>query len=70
MMALFSAYAGHLSDKHNPGKIASYGMAMIAFALFVIGIFLSENLPLPIIALLLAFLGFGFALFLLPIPMP
>lgn len=66
MMALFSAYAGHLSDRHNPGKIASYGMAMIALALFIIGITLSEKLPLAIIAGLLAFLGFGFALFSSP----
>ena len=66
MMALFSAYAGHLSDKHNPGRIASYGMAIISAALFAIGFLVNETLPLYVLAILLAILGLGFALFSSP----
>ncbi len=66
MMALFSAYAGHLSDKHNPGKIASYGMGTISIALFAIGLLVNETLPLYVLAILLAILGLGFALFSSP----
>lgn len=66
MMALFSAYAGHLSDKHNPGKIASYGMAIISAALFAIGLLVNETLSLYLLAVLLAILGVGFALFSSP----
>jgi len=63
---LFSAYAGHLSDKHNPGRIASYGMAIISAALFAIGFLVNETLPLYVLAILLALLGLGFALFSSP----
>ncbi|HOV72102.1 MAG TPA: MFS transporter [Dysgonamonadaceae bacterium] len=66
MMALFSAYAGHLSDKHNPGKIASYGMGIISAALFAIGLLVNKTLPLYVLAILLAILGVGFALFSSP----
>lgn len=66
MMALFSAYSGHLSDRHNPGKIASYGMMIIAVSLFFIGLLLSKTLPLYVLAIVLAVLGFGFALFSSP----
>ncbi|HRT67665.1 MAG TPA: MFS transporter [Bacteroidota bacterium] len=66
MMALFSAYSGHLSDRHNPGQIASYGMGIIAIALFAIGLLITETLPVYILAILLAILGFGFALFSSP----
>lgn len=66
MMALFSAYAGHLSDKHNPGKIASYGMGIISVALFAIGLLVNKTLPLYVLAILLAILGVGFALFSSP----
>jgi len=66
MMALFSAYFGHLSDKHNPGKIASSGMAIISASLLLIGLLINESLPLYILAILLAILGFGFAVFTSP----
>jgi len=66
MMALFSAYAGHLSDKHNPGEIASYGMAIISVALFAIGFLVSKTFSIYYLALLLAILGLGFALFSSP----
>jgi EmrB/QacA subfamily drug resistance transporter len=66
MMVLFSAYFGHLSDKHNPGKIASYGMAIISIALLLIGLLINETMPIFILAILLAVLGFGFSLFSSP----
>jgi MFS family permease len=66
MMALLSAYAGHLSDRHNPGKIASCGMGIISVSLFAIGLLVNETLPLYVLAILLAVLGVGFALFSSP----
>ncbi|HBZ35675.1 MAG TPA: MFS transporter, partial [Rikenellaceae bacterium] len=53
-------------DKYNPGEIASYGMAIISVALFAIGFLVSKTFPLYFLALLLAILGFGFALFSSP----
>jgi MFS family permease len=65
MMALFSARAGHLSDRIEPRIIASAGMALTTLGLIVL-IFLSGETPLWLIALVLALLGFGFALFSSP----
>ena len=66
IMTLCSAYYDHLSDKNNPGKIASYGMAIISGSLLLIGLLINETIPIFILAILLAILGFGFALFSSP----
>jgi len=36
MMALLSPLAGKLSDKRNPGVIASFGMALTAIGLILL----------------------------------
>ncbi|MEJ5358482.1 MAG: MFS transporter [Desulfobacterales bacterium] len=64
-MALFSPFAGRLSDRLEPRIPASAGMAVTALALGgLMRVAASENL-LPVFAVL-ALLGFGFALFSSP----
>lgn len=65
MMALFSPWAGRLSDRIEPAKIASSGMAILALGLFLLTM-LGPDTPLVILAAILALLGFGFALFSSP----
>jgi len=65
MMAVFSPFAGKLSDKIEPRVVASTGMAFTALSLFLF-IFLSEKTSLAFIVLSLILLGFGFALFSSP----
>lgn len=65
VMALFSPFAGRLSDRIESRVVASWGMALTTAAL-VVFIFLGpETSPLMIIANLML-LGFGFALFSSP----
>jgi len=64
-MALLSPLAGKLSDKKNPGVIASIGMGVISFGLFLF-CFINENTPVPVLAAMLALLGTGFGLFSAP----
>jgi EmrB/QacA subfamily drug resistance transporter len=63
--AVLSPLAGRLSDRIEPGIIASVGMTMSALGLGVFA-FLGENFPVPIIAAVLCFMGIGFALFSSP----
>jgi len=65
MMAVFSPYAGRLSDKIEPRIVASVGMGLIVLGL---GIFASfgEETSLSLVVVNLALLGFGFALFSSP----
>jgi len=65
MQALFSPFAGRLSDKKEPQVLASIGMGLIAVGLIFL-IFLNPNTPLWQIISCLALLGFGFALFSSP----
>jgi MFS family permease len=64
-MAGFSPLAGKLSDRVEPWKIASIGMAMTAAGLIVL-VFVGEATPLYVIAGILIILGIGFALFSSP----
>ena len=64
-MTLLSPLAGKLSDKHNPGVIASAGMGMTALGLILL-CFITVETPFYIIALLLLLMGIGFALFSSP----
>jgi EmrB/QacA subfamily drug resistance transporter len=65
MMAVFSPYAGRLSDRIEPRIVASVGMGLIVLGL---GIFASfgEETSLSLVVVNLALLGFGFALFSSP----
>jgi multidrug resistance protein len=65
MMALLSPLAGKLSDKQNPGKIASYGMGLTAAGLILL-CFVNEDTPVISIVLLLLMMGTGFGFFSSP----
>ncbi|HBU69735.1 MAG TPA: MFS transporter [Elusimicrobia bacterium] len=65
IQAVFSPFAGRLSDKKEPQLIASFGMALTAAGLFIL-IFLDNSTPLWLIVFCLALMGFGFALFSSP----
>jgi len=65
VQAAVSPVAGRLSDKIEPGIIASVGMGISALGLFLL-IFLSETTPLWFIVMSLAVLGLGFGLFSSP----
>lgn len=65
MQALFSPFAGRISDRIEPRKMASMGMGVTTLGLFFF-IFLNEKTDLPKIMGGLLLLGFGFALFSSP----
>jgi EmrB/QacA subfamily drug resistance transporter len=65
MMALLSPVAGRLSDKYNPGVIASAGMGLTATGLIML-CFVHESSPVLLIISLLAIMGTGFGLFSSP----
>jgi EmrB/QacA subfamily drug resistance transporter len=64
-MALLSPVAGKLSDKKNPGIIASIGMSLTAAGLILL-CFLKGTTPLYVTILLLLLMGIGFGLFSSP----
>jgi EmrB/QacA subfamily drug resistance transporter len=65
MMALLSPVAGKLSDKRNPGIIASIGMGLTATGLILL-CFINESTPVSLIVPLLLLMGVGFGLFSSP----
>jgi len=65
MQAIFSPFAGALSDKVEPRIVASLGMGIIASGLVVFSA-LEKSSMLWLIILNLMLLGFGFALFSSP----
>jgi MFS family permease len=65
VQALFSSYAGRLSDRIEPGRIASAGMAMTAGGLFLLSL-LSADTSLAYLIGTLILLGLGFAFFSSP----
>ncbi len=65
MMAILSPYAGRLSDRVSPFKLASFGMGLCALGLFSF-IFISESYPFPLIIVNLLVVGVGFAFFSSP----
>ena len=64
-MTLLSPIAGKLSDKRNPGAIASAGMGITASGLVLL-CFIRETTPEYLIVLLLLLMGVGFGLFSSP----
>jgi len=64
-MTLLSPIAGRLSDKRNPGVIASIGMGMTASGLVLL-CFVTMTTPNYLIVLLLVMMGIGFGLFSSP----
>jgi EmrB/QacA subfamily drug resistance transporter len=65
MQALFSPLAGRLSDRIEPQRVASFGMALTTLGLFFFS-FLSNTTSTLSILIALLVLGFGFALFSSP----
>lgn len=65
IMALFSSFAGRLSDKIEPQIVASLGMGLLTLCLIVF-IFISSEFSNVYIVINLAFIGLGFALFSSP----
>jgi MFS family permease len=64
-MALLSPVAGKLSDRKNPGVIASAGMGITGIGLILL-CFINASTPFYLIICLLILLGVGFALFSSP----
>lgn len=64
-MTLLSPLAGKLSDKRNPGVIASIGMGITACGLILL-CFITEATPDFLIVLLLLLMGIGFGFFSSP----
>jgi MFS family permease len=64
-MALISTAAGKLSDRHNPGILASTGMAVTSLGLIIL-CFLTEQTPVWLIVGVLIIMGAGFSLFSSP----
>lgn len=64
-MALLSPLAGRLSDRKNPGVIASIGMGLTGTGLIFL-CFIKANTPVYMIILLLTIMGIGFGLFSSP----
>jgi EmrB/QacA subfamily drug resistance transporter len=64
-MTLLSPLAGKLSDKHNPGIIASIGMGLTAAGLILL-CFITPVTPIYAIVALLLLMGIGFGLFSSP----
>lgn len=65
LMALFSPFAGRLSDRVEPRIVASIGMALTTVGLFLF-IFVTEHTPLYVVMIQLAIIGLGFAFFSSP----
>jgi EmrB/QacA subfamily drug resistance transporter len=65
VQAVFSSYAGRLSDRIEPGRIASAGMAITAGGLFLLSL-LSADTSLTYLIGTLILLGLGFAFFSSP----
>ena len=64
-MALLSPLAGRLSDRKNPGVIASVGMALTGTGLILL-CFIKATTPVYMIIILLTIMGVGFGLFSSP----
>jgi EmrB/QacA subfamily drug resistance transporter len=65
IQAIFSPYAGKLSDKVEPRTLASLGMAITAVGLALM-ILISSSTSMVFIVACMMILGFGFALFSSP----
>lgn len=65
VMAVFSPYAGRLSDRIEPRMVASVGMALTALGLFLL-VLIDNQTGVGMIIANLILLGLGFALFSSP----
>jgi len=65
-MVILSPFAGRLSDKINPGILASAGMGIISCGLLLLCFVINENTQIIYLIALLIMLGTGFGLFSSP----
>jgi EmrB/QacA subfamily drug resistance transporter len=65
VMTILSPYAGRLSDRREPGYIASVGMGMTSLGLVALAL-LGDDTPLVLVVGILLFMGVGYALFSSP----
>ncbi len=65
LMATFSPLSGKLSDKINPGKVATVGIVFIVIGLLLLS-FIKENSSIWFVIPLLVIFGIGYALFSSP----
>ena len=65
VQAVFSTYAGKLSDKTEPRIVASIGMGLTGVGLFLF-VFLNEKATVGFVVASLILIGFGCALFVSP----
>ncbi|HHX51691.1 MAG TPA: MFS transporter, partial [Clostridia bacterium] len=65
VMALLSPFAGALSDRVEPRKVASLGMGITSLALLAL-CFITGDTPIWLVMINLVFMGSGFALFSSP----
>jgi len=64
--ALVTPFAGRLSDRLDPGLLASAGMAFLGTAIAALALFLTPATSTPVFLGLLVCLGLGFAIFSAP----
>ncbi len=64
-MVLISPFSGRLSDRFDPGKLASLGMGLITLGLLIFA-FLNDQTSLYVIMVGLAILGIGVGIFSAP----
>lgn len=64
-MVVMSPFAGRLSDRFDPGKLASLGMAIISVGLLIFS-FITKETSLYVIILGLAIVGIGIGIFSAP----
>ena len=64
-MVILSPFAGRLSDKFDPGKLASRGMGIITVGLLILTVITAET-SLYVIILALAIIGIGIGIFSAP----
>jgi MFS family permease len=65
LMALFSPFAGRLSDRIQPRVVASLGMAAVVAGLIALSVLTSAS-PIALVIAALALMGVGFAFFSSP----
>lgn len=65
MMAVLAPFAGKLSDKINPQKLAAIGMGLVAIAIFIL-VFITDSTPLYVIGFAMFLQGVGYGLFSSP----
>jgi MFS family permease len=65
LMLIFAPISGRLSDRYDPGKIASFGMCIVTVAMLMLAL-LDANSSLIYIVITLVILGIGIGIFSAP----